>query len=77
MQEWTAQAELEQHFCLEQSVQPSADPLGKAKSQIFFISAFAKPLLDLSVQAIPGSFVPSYSPFLWVVPDQTPFHRNG
>lgn len=53
MEEWTAQKDLEEHFCLETSVQPSAEPLGVAKSQKFFISTFAKPLLDLSVQAIP------------------------
>lgn len=57
MEEWTAQKDLEEHFCLETSVQPSAEPLGVAKSQKFFISTFAKPLLDLSVQAIPGTYL--------------------
>ncbi|KAJ3543261.1 hypothetical protein NMY22_g3212 [Coprinellus aureogranulatus] len=53
MQEWSAQAELEEHFCLQPSVQPADDPLSAAKSQIFFISTFTKPLLDASVKAIP------------------------
>ncbi|TEB20637.1 HD-domain/PDEase-like protein [Coprinellus micaceus] len=53
MQEWSAQAELEEHFRLQQSVQPADDPLSAAKSQIFFISTFAKPLLLASMGAIP------------------------
>lgn len=53
MQEWSSQAKLEQHYSLQQTVQASSDPLAEAKSQIFFTSMFAKPLLDLTVRAIP------------------------
>jgi len=55
MDEWTAQADLEDHFCLQQSIKTSSDPLAGAESQIGFISAFVKPLLDLTVKAVPGS----------------------
>lgn len=54
MQEWSSQAKLEQHYSLQQTVQASSDPLAEAKSQIFFTSMFAKPLLDLTVRAVPG-----------------------
>jgi hypothetical protein len=53
MTEWTAQASLERHFHLPPTVQPSDDPLTEAKGQIFFINAFAKPLLDLTCRAVP------------------------
>ncbi|EAU89427.2 high-affinity phosphodiesterase [Coprinopsis cinerea okayama7 len=53
MQEWLAQKKLEEHFSLEHSVQPSEDPLVVSKSQIFFISKFAKPLLDITAKAVP------------------------
>ncbi|TFK72465.1 HD-domain/PDEase-like protein [Pluteus cervinus] len=53
MQEWTSQALFEQHLALPPSVQPSTDPLTEAKSQVYFIQNFAKPLLDLVVQAVP------------------------
>ena len=58
MQEWTSQAYLEKYFGLPSTVQPSDNPLTEAKSQVFFISAYAKPLLDLTVQAIPGDDLP-------------------
>lgn len=54
MEEWTSQAILEKHLDLPCTVQPSDNPLSEARSQVFFITTFAKPLLDLMVQAIPG-----------------------
>ena len=54
MREWTAQALLEQEYHLKQSVMSSDDPLKEAESQIFFISIFAKPLLELTVRAAPN-----------------------
>jgi len=56
MEEWTAQASLEKHFHLPPTVQPSDDPLTEAKSQIFFIKNYAKPLLELTSRAIPREF---------------------
>ena len=53
MEEWAAQASLEKHFRLPPTVQPSDDPLAEAKSQVFFINAFAKPLLELTSRGIP------------------------
>jgi hypothetical protein len=52
--EWTSQVQLEEHFHLPATVTPSTNPLGQANSQIFFITTFAKPLLDLTAKAIPG-----------------------
>ncbi|KAF8815738.1 HD-domain/PDEase-like protein [Phlegmacium glaucopus] len=54
MQEWTAQALLEEEYQLKQTVMSSNDPLKEAESQIFFISTFAKPLLELTVRAAPN-----------------------
>lgn len=54
MQEWTAQALLEEEYQLKQTVMSSNDPLKEAESQIFFISTFAKPLLELTVKAAPN-----------------------
>ena len=54
MQEWTSQALLEQEYHLKQTVNSSSDPLEEAKSQISFISKFAKPLLELTVKAAPN-----------------------
>ena len=54
MQEWTAQALLEREYHLKQTVMSSDDPLKEAESQIFFISLFAKPLLELTVRAAPN-----------------------
>lgn len=54
MEEWTSQALLEKYLDLPPSVQPSDDPIIEAKSQVFFITNFAKPLLDLAVEAVPG-----------------------
>lgn len=46
------------------SVKEEADPLSEAKSQIWFIETFAKPLFDLTASGIPGqsqySFMPSH-----------------
>lgn len=53
MQEWTAQALLEEEFQLQQTVLSSDDPLKEAESQIFFITTFAKPLLQLTEKVIP------------------------
>lgn len=57
MKEWTSQAVLEKHLDLPATVQPSDDPLVEARSQVFFINTFAKPLLDLTVRAVPGEFL--------------------
>jgi hypothetical protein len=54
MEEWTAQASLEKHFQLPATVKPSVDSITEAKGQVFFINAFAKPLLELTARAIPG-----------------------
>jgi len=51
--EWTSQLLLEQHLHLPATVKPSHHPLGQAKGQVFFISAFAKPLFELVAQGIP------------------------
>ncbi|KAI0725328.1 HD-domain/PDEase-like protein [Fomitopsis betulina] len=51
--EWTSQLLLEQHLHLPATVKPSDHPLGQAKGQVFFISAFAKPLFELVSQGIP------------------------
>lgn len=53
MQEWTAQALLEEEFRLQQTVMSSDDPLKEAESQIFFITTFAKPLLQLTEKVVP------------------------
>jgi len=53
MQEWTAQALLEEEFHLQQTVLSSDDPLKEAESQIFFITTFAKPLLQLTEKVVP------------------------
>jgi hypothetical protein len=54
MKEWTSQAFLEKYYGLPPTVQPSDDPLIEAKSQVFFISTFAKPLLDITIEAVTG-----------------------
>lgn len=54
MIEWTNQAALERHLHLPLTLQPSDTPLREAKSQVFFIKLFAKPLFDLTARAIPG-----------------------
>ena len=54
MQEWTAQALLEEEYKLQQTVMSVKDPLKEAESQIFFISTFAKPLLEMTVKAAPN-----------------------
>ncbi|KAL4079509.1 hypothetical protein J3A83DRAFT_1110620 [Scleroderma citrinum] len=53
MAEWTSQASLEKHWHLKPSVQPSASPLAQVQGQIFFISTFAKPLMDVSALLVP------------------------
>lgn len=67
MVEWTNQAALERHLHLPATVQPSDTPLREAKSQVFFITTFAKPLFDLTSRAIPGTcsrYIYSYQLFL-------------
>ncbi|KAH9478702.1 3',5'-cyclic-nucleotide phosphodiesterase regA [Psilocybe cubensis] len=52
--EWSAQASLESSYHLTPTVQPfSASPRALAASQIFFISRYAKPLLELTEKAVP------------------------
>ncbi|KAJ6582889.1 hypothetical protein DFH09DRAFT_1144839 [Mycena vulgaris] len=53
MREWNSQAILEKHHQLPTTVESSNHPLKEVHSQIFFIPKFAKPLLDLTVQAVP------------------------
>lgn len=53
MQEWIAQANLEQEYDLTPSVMSSTDPVKETESQIFFIKHFVKPMLQLTVKAIP------------------------
>ncbi|KAJ7689385.1 hypothetical protein B0H17DRAFT_1202282 [Mycena rosella] len=53
MREWNSQALLEKHHQLPPTVEASDHPLKEVHSQIFFIPKFAKPLLDLTVQAVP------------------------
>ncbi|KAF9269705.1 HD-domain/PDEase-like protein [Marasmius fiardii PR-910] len=53
MGEWSSQAMLERCMHLPTTVQATDDPLTGAKGQIFFISTFAKPLLELTVEAVP------------------------
>jgi len=54
MSEWTTQSNLEEEYNLQQTLYPSHDdPLKEARSQIFFIKTFVKPLLKLTHAAIP------------------------
>lgn len=62
-EEWSSQVQLEEHFHLPSTVKPSTNPLAQAKSQIFFITNFAKPLLDLTAKAIPRKFSLSIHPY--------------
>ncbi|KAF8268909.1 hypothetical protein EI94DRAFT_1575888 [Lactarius quietus] len=52
-EEWTSQATLERHLHLNPSVKEEVDPLSEAKSQVWFIETFAKPLFDLTASGIP------------------------
>lgn len=61
MREWSSQAMFERHLALPLSVQSSNDPLIEAKGQVFFTKNYAKPLLDLVVQAVPGAIRRSMS----------------
>lgn len=54
MAEWTYQASLEKRWSLPPSVTPSECPLDQVRGQIFFIGSYAKPLMDLVAQAVPG-----------------------
>ncbi|KAJ6487764.1 hypothetical protein C8R45DRAFT_827523, partial [Mycena sanguinolenta] len=53
LREWNAQAALEKHHRLPATVEASGHPLREAHSQMFFIPAFVKPLLDLVVRGVP------------------------
>ncbi|KAF7351360.1 High-affinity phosphodiesterase [Mycena sanguinolenta] len=53
LREWNAQAALERHHRLPATVEASGHPLREAHSQMFFIPAFVKPLLDLVVRGVP------------------------
>ncbi|KAG8216928.1 hypothetical protein J3R82DRAFT_7204 [Butyriboletus roseoflavus] len=53
MAEWDCQASLERLWQLPPSVQPSETALAQVGGQIFFISTFAKPLLDITAKGIP------------------------
>jgi hypothetical protein len=57
MEEWTCQASLEKHCQLPSTVSPAANAVGEAKCQVWFITHFAKPLLDLTVRAVPRELV--------------------
>ncbi|KAJ7665998.1 hypothetical protein DFH06DRAFT_264636 [Mycena polygramma] len=57
LREWNAQAALERHHRLPPTVEASDHPLREAHSQMFFIPAFVKPLLDLVVRAVPGEWL--------------------
>ncbi|KAJ7461732.1 hypothetical protein B0H11DRAFT_2055778 [Mycena galericulata] len=53
LREWNSQAILEKHHQLPTTVESSDHPLKEVHSQIWFIPKYAKPLLDLTVQAVP------------------------
>ncbi|KAJ7269652.1 hypothetical protein C8J57DRAFT_317974 [Mycena rebaudengoi] len=53
MREWNSQAILEKHHQLPPTVESSDHPMKEVHSQIFFIPNFVKPLLDLTMQAVP------------------------
>ncbi|KAF8162424.1 hypothetical protein K438DRAFT_1618294, partial [Mycena galopus ATCC 62051] len=53
LREWNAQAALEKHHHLPPTVEASGHPLREASSQMFFIPAFVKPLLDLVMRGVP------------------------
>ncbi|KAG6841493.1 hypothetical protein C0991_010351 [Blastosporella zonata] len=57
MEEWSSQALYEKFLDLPTTVQSNDSPINEAKAQVFFISVFVKPLLDLTVQAIPGTML--------------------
>ncbi|KAF9233200.1 hypothetical protein BU15DRAFT_54219 [Melanogaster broomeanus] len=53
MAEWNCQASLEKRWQLPPSVQLPDRPLAQVRGQIFFVSTFAKPLMDITAKAIP------------------------
>ncbi|KAJ4495882.1 hypothetical protein C8J55DRAFT_553636 [Lentinula edodes] len=53
MDEWTSQAMLEKYMDLPCTNPCSDDPRSEADGQVFFINKFAKPLLELMVEAVP------------------------
>ncbi|PSS36950.1 hypothetical protein PHLCEN_2v1166 [Hermanssonia centrifuga] len=52
--EWTSQLLLEQHLNLPTSVRPAKDEISEASGQVFFLTAFARPLFDLTAMGLPG-----------------------
>jgi hypothetical protein len=54
MGEWISQANLERVLDLPVSVLANDDNLSEAKGQLFFISVFARPLLELVANRVPG-----------------------
>jgi hypothetical protein len=57
MEEWAKQAIYEKSLAFKPSVQESTSPLKEAKSQVSFIARFARPLLQLTAQAVPGEWI--------------------
>lgn len=57
MDEWAKQAIYEKSLAFKPSVQESTSPLKEAKSQVSFIARFARPLLQLTAQAVPGEWI--------------------
>ncbi|KAG6897422.1 hypothetical protein C0992_001736 [Termitomyces sp. T32_za158] len=55
MEEWSSQALYEKFLDLPTTVQSNDSPINEANAQVFFIDKFAKPLLDLTIQAIPDA----------------------
>ena len=61
MEEWSCQASLERRLQLPATVKPSEDAVAEAQGQVFFINAFARPLLEATALAIPGEQRPAGS----------------
>ncbi|KAH7913325.1 hypothetical protein BJ138DRAFT_649557 [Hygrophoropsis aurantiaca] len=53
LSEWSSQTSLEIQFHLPPSNPPTEPPLARVNGQIFFVSKFAKPLMDMVAKAIP------------------------
>ncbi|KAF9225714.1 HD-domain/PDEase-like protein [Gyrodon lividus] len=53
MAEWNCQASLEKLWQLPPSVQTLECPLAQVRGQIYFISTFAKPLMDITAKGVP------------------------
>ncbi|KAK2461203.1 hypothetical protein APHAL10511_006730 [Amanita phalloides] len=53
MKEWAKQAIYEKSLAFKPTVQECTTPLKEARSQVFFLEKFARPLLQLTTRAIP------------------------